>query len=350
MNSNGSSQFLHQSAKPGSSLLQLLSLPNLYTFTLCGTSMIQIYFLWKNGTILNANLNSGLIWNTVGRIKTESLQVSTWCLNESSFHCNEDTGKDFVDTVFGSCRKLTMKNKIEYKGSLFTYVQVIWNTGNAPKENTLFFFLHGDTFKHVHDSIIIAEEALIGFSTKYRIYAKEYNHLNLRQNPCAPPEEVVKCLHNCIDANLLQNLTCGLPVINSELPLCTDFDTTMKNYELVVYYSLMMTKNFKTCQCKRKCNEIKYTLHKDDENKNGNKETELILLYADETHQTLTEREIYSLSALLSDIGGTIGLYLGITRLDRSARETESRQQSHAFASLACMKMNKRVRFLSCGY
>uniref|UniRef100_T1IXI6 Uncharacterized protein n=1 Tax=Strigamia maritima TaxID=126957 RepID=T1IXI6_STRMM len=143
---------------------------------------------------------------------------------------------------------------MQYRGQ-HTVLSLYWNTTEV-SYGSKSFFLYGDTFKHVHDGIIIAEDAFVGYSTKYRIYAKEFKNLNLPPNPCASPEEVVTCINNCIEKQLLKNVTCRFPFINSTLlDECISIKQTVISFWKAWDTIINIAKHSYGCHCKRKCNE-----------------------------------------------------------------------------------------------
>uniref|UniRef100_T1IXI5 Uncharacterized protein n=1 Tax=Strigamia maritima TaxID=126957 RepID=T1IXI5_STRMM len=208
---------------------------------------------------------------------------------------------------------------MDYKGP-FTFIDFKWNASYSTSEPFAVFYLHTGAFNHVYGGLAIAQLFTTGLETRFRIYEKEFKNLNSPRNPCAPAEEVVKCRNKCMDRILLQNLTCGLPFINLTLTLlksrtCTSIEEIANNFWKTWTITKSMAKIVKSCHCKRKCNEIKYSLHMDTESTKliSHNHTQLKLLFAAETHETLIEKEVFSLSALASDIGGTLGLYLGLS-------------------------------------
>uniref|UniRef100_T1IXI4 Uncharacterized protein n=1 Tax=Strigamia maritima TaxID=126957 RepID=T1IXI4_STRMM len=115
---------------------------------------------------------------------------------------------------------------MKYRGH-FTFIDLAWKdvetfySFTKPFGDNLIFYLHSDTFEHAHDD--------------FRIHAEEFKNLNLRRNPCAPAEQVVKCVNDCINQVLLKRLNCGLPFVNSTLPKCTTLYQTMENYAHIIF-------------------------------------------------------------------------------------------------------------------
>uniref|UniRef100_T1J5J9 Uncharacterized protein n=1 Tax=Strigamia maritima TaxID=126957 RepID=T1J5J9_STRMM len=290
------------------------------TITLCNVNILDIVdniLSTKNTQNHPSFTNTEQLWSQYSGIKREDLFIETMCfLEDCSKPITDLMDIDYVNTVYGRCVILRLKNETEYRGP-YTYYEIIWNSSNSVEPilgNEYIFFLHDDTFKHRHDGILKAENALYNYNSNFRIYAKELKNLNSKRNPCGTAEEVNVCLNDCIDKQILKQITCRIPItINKTQEDCTNFGSILDNYKKLYHLFFNITRYFEECNCKRKCNETKYTLHKDDERLSDNGNTRLNLLYADDTHETVTEREIFTSSALFSEIGGTIGLYLGIS-------------------------------------
>ncbi|GAB6028888.1 hypothetical protein CHUAL_004688 [Chamberlinius hualienensis] len=148
------------------------------------------------------------------------------------------------------------------------------------------------------------------------VYNKQ---MKLRAQPCLTIEMENTCHSSCMDTELLENATCRMPFMKTlDLPLCHKLKTINKLYPVPIHH-FQKPIDIK-CTCKSACNTTSYDVYVDIQSPTGTKypNTTHISVYRSSTrpfYLVTSERRNYSFNNLLCDIGGTLGLFVGISIL-----------------------------------
>uniref|UniRef100_T1INH1 Uncharacterized protein n=1 Tax=Strigamia maritima TaxID=126957 RepID=T1INH1_STRMM len=143
------------------------------------------------------------------------------------------------------------------------------------------------------------------------ISATTFEYLNTKRKPCSTKEQEIECMNKLIFTQLqTPDIKCRLPFINSTLPLCNTL-FQVKNINNKIF---QLQQHPAAYYCTRPCTDIKYTLDVISEPIKSNK----YLIEVDmktNTRIVVSEYFTYPISTLISDVGGSIGLFLGISLL-----------------------------------
>uniref|UniRef100_T1IV96 Uncharacterized protein n=1 Tax=Strigamia maritima TaxID=126957 RepID=T1IV96_STRMM len=280
------------------------------------------------------------MWNEEAAIQPNHLKIEESCSSTKSIgnkKCEQTIFPiplRFITTLWGRCIDISFPKPMPYRGS-FTGFTIKLNTEDIEKykalEEEYYFFLHRREVIPRHDAPYIAQAVKVGYETSVRVSIQEYEFLNTRQKPCTSEAETIECQNNCIDDLMGKNLTCSLPFIESRnLRDCKTVKEFFESFHAA--YEVYSTLKSTDCQCKQKCDKISYKMSIIEQKLKSKNVTHIVLSYPQNLYETLVENAVYSKSALISEIGGTIGLYLGLSmmRIFDLLESTATRGTLHA--------------------
>uniref|UniRef100_T1JKA6 Uncharacterized protein n=1 Tax=Strigamia maritima TaxID=126957 RepID=T1JKA6_STRMM len=292
---------------------------NFPAITICSGQLHDELWNRKAADDEKANMTANDIWDYY-KVSLDSVTVSVPCWSSTDDdHCEADMlvpfdhiDKKTLNTIWGKCIILIPNKTIEYRGPFTKIVirldmQEFNNTSRVRERLTV--FLHTPEAAIRHDAFFYADFLILNNLHVVRILSKEFQFLNTPRNHCISETEARNCRDSCIDNLLEGNLTCKLPFMtDSKQEMCDNWTKTKSAYNISVqiYSDLRVGE----CQCPRICNEKVYTTSLDDTGHNGNL-TIISLYYSDNYHEIIKEKYTYVFSALISDIGGNLGLFLG---------------------------------------
>lgn len=267
-----------------------------------------------------SNFSLKEIWEEFA-IREKDLSVSSAC-NGSNFcdfinGVNTTLNATSLPTFWGLCATLSQDFPAEYRG-MATYWAIFLNPG--PYEREWFdrhaaaqYFLHDLHAIYRHEAFLFADLWSLGGDTIIQFTLKQFEFLNLTRDPCASQEQVIRCKNKCIDDSLEKIVNCSLPFMTSKWPACRTGLEAKRAFDQTrdFYY----TYNWTRCVCKRQCRENVYVANTNTAEKRPDDRSVMVFQLADNLVERVYEEHSYSFSALLSDIGGSIGIFLGFSIL-----------------------------------
>uniref|UniRef100_T1ITG4 Uncharacterized protein n=1 Tax=Strigamia maritima TaxID=126957 RepID=T1ITG4_STRMM len=266
-------------------------------------------------TFLNA-LNISKLWEYLsfnGTLRTAYTHARSTVIG--SIQSNNIFPEKITNTFFGSCHTYTFKNLITFKIDDFKIGfaanQYLSRCHKAP--SVVWYMMH-------HDDEILNYKVLTGYrdlqfgnNLVYGLSAKRFKLLNRTDQLCDINKVVNKCQLNCIE-NALKNIShCRLPFTSlSELPWCvTQSDVTnmlKKVKDFILSFNYM-----EKCVCPKICDQIEYNRYLEFI-EIGN-ETSLSIVFAHNIIEEIEEYYAYTVIPFICDLGGSLGLFLGLSIL-----------------------------------
>uniref|UniRef100_T1IU26 Uncharacterized protein n=1 Tax=Strigamia maritima TaxID=126957 RepID=T1IU26_STRMM len=148
-------------------------------------------------------------------------------------------------------------------------------------------------------------------SNTLEISETKFEYLNTTQNPCVTENEEIECFNKwIIDQLQTSDIECRWPFMNSTLPFCNSL-LEAEQLKHIILQRQFAQKDF---NCKRPCTVTLFSLQTiyGSEKQSG---ITIAVTFSTNTRQIVSEYFIYPFSALVSDLGGSIGLFLGVSLL-----------------------------------
>uniref|UniRef100_T1J963 Uncharacterized protein n=1 Tax=Strigamia maritima TaxID=126957 RepID=T1J963_STRMM len=162
---------------------------------------------------------------------------------------------------------------------------------------------------------------LFGFTPLQIIYItlvyKQYIFLNSTKNPCVDHTTYNKCQDKCLlKMYTKQKFPCRFPFMPSELnlDLCITKKDVTKNLYIKAITTYITTNPIEDCNCLRRCNKIAFEFSLTNNAMHQN-ETTFHLFLRNKQVLSVEERHAFHFISLLSDFGGNLGLYFGLSVL-----------------------------------
>ena len=156
------------------------------------------------------------------------------------------------------------------------------------------------------------------FIVKKFISVTKHTKMNQMTKPCN--EDLEYDFQQCLRNSLARKVGCKLAwdlTSSLDLPVCSEIDQIRKfemlHLNISFFYSLEQI--IQTTECIPPCTYQEYKIVSDPEqfNLNINNTKLFYLAFADNKLFIQKEMELYSLISLVSDIGGALGLFLGLS-------------------------------------
>uniref|UniRef100_T1J2X2 Uncharacterized protein n=1 Tax=Strigamia maritima TaxID=126957 RepID=T1J2X2_STRMM len=221
-----------------------------------------------------------------------------------AFQPTKCTGKNLselqVDTIAGLCYIFKQHTEWRYteKSTVFTVT-----FRNTP------ILLVVDLYTSTSPRILFSDKAYIfpNFATLLEISAVTiFKYISSDNKPYFVKEDIDECDDKIMNNQLKTlNFKCRLPYMNVSLPLCNSLEQVMK-----VEIKLQKL-NFSRNQC-LPCEQTKFDLKME---KFPDPDTSISLKMKTDTRIIVSEYFTYSLTTLVSEVGGSVGLFLGISLL-----------------------------------
>lgn len=176
--------------------------------------------------------------------------------------------------------------------------------------------LHDKRLAPTFDAMTLGVILVTNTATRLTYLQKEFQYLNTTRNPCVTIEELNKCRLECYTNYILQGSSCKDPSMKIfNLPLCNN----SKDFRKIYSHPRVFNFKYRSGMCKpctRSCNETVFEVHVDNSiPQNGNISSIININPASTEIFVTTENYAYDFQALFCDIGGALGLYLGISML-----------------------------------
>uniref|UniRef100_T1J809 Uncharacterized protein n=1 Tax=Strigamia maritima TaxID=126957 RepID=T1J809_STRMM len=252
-------------------------------------------------------------------VKVAQIRVNCmYAVDSSKCKSNESANyKDYaVDLVNGRCATFHSDAEWYYSHS---GARTWWMEG-VNVNIALARYPMGNVDAYVHSSsipykLLVADQNTDRFKTNdIDVTVTEFTYINSSKHPCTTEDELVRCSNRCVEKQFKTlNTSCKTPFLTqSKLPDCknahefNDFHTKLAKLQFLI----------PKCKCSRACTTISYTTtrmsYENEENKKKVVSTIGIVMVGN-VKQIITEHYSYPFTSFLSDLGGSIGLFLGIS-------------------------------------
>uniref|UniRef100_T1ITG7 Uncharacterized protein n=1 Tax=Strigamia maritima TaxID=126957 RepID=T1ITG7_STRMM len=220
-----------------------------------------------------------------------------------------DTG---IKTMLGTCYTYSFKNLVRFQNDDFMLLFKLHKSlPLCSPRIVLLFILHNDddtvTYKAFSES-----KTVINYKTAvYGLSAKRFKMLNQTKTPCETNQAVNECEKNCFENALKNTTSCRLPMTSvSKIPICANEKDARVTYMEILNLATIFNYK-KICKCPKVCDEIVYTGHFKMIEKS---DAPVLAVYFDNNViEDIEEYYSYSFIAFISDVGGNLGLFLGLS-------------------------------------
>ncbi|GAB6029660.1 hypothetical protein CHUAL_005394 [Chamberlinius hualienensis] len=234
------------------------------------------------------------------------------CFVEGSKKCTDVGQWDETVTVSGICYTLSFNYSFNVSGAVYGLNIVLGRKNISANEDEEWKLL-------LHDSQsspkleIITEGVVVYplYNMDMRVNLREYN---LESTPAKTCGDIgtSQCQINCIAGEILEKTNCRLPFMNGmyeNVSYCNYVNLSLANEEL----NRLLMGNESRCICIPRCISLSYEISTDTIYFPDRPVTRVRIFYSDFDYTSYNEYMSFSFVALLSDIGGTLGLFLGFS-------------------------------------
>uniref|UniRef100_UPI003F8D8F44 proton dissociation permeative sodium channel (PDPNaC1) n=1 Tax=Scolopendra mutilans TaxID=2836329 RepID=UPI003F8D8F44 len=223
-----------------------------------------------------------------------------------------------IMSVSGKCHMYSLEEPV-YIGNAIPNILIVYNHSKIYKDKWIKVLIHSieDKLTSHFFAINVGVDSLLQQMTEVNFQVIQKINLNLSNNPCLFPEEVDKCFKKCLDNFMFKDLSrihkCRLPFMDypPDIPYCnyTNFPQMYTRFN-----KILKGFNKTNCLCPRKCRETRYEIQYQFNIGGFNNQT-FIKITSRNSITLETEYWSYNFYSLLSDIGGSLGLFLGASIL-----------------------------------
>nr|WCI13718.1 broad-range thermal receptor 1 protein [Scolopendra subspinipes]WCI13721.1 broad-range thermal receptor 1 [Scolopendra mutilans] len=220
-----------------------------------------------------------------------------------------------VYTTSGQCINIPASRPLIYRG-VNTFVRI---TDSQPRNldevrpEAIQIYFHEHHHAHLSRYLTGLRGYIVPIANPFAFSIRftQINYANKTDSPCVDSEEYAACVEDFIEQRIYEKaqVQCRLPYMRPKLPLCS----TPTDARKIFVATDDVIQNFeKESSCKRKCEETLYIVEFMHLFERSNISIDMSVYFAYNYIQVATEYLTYTLRGLLSDIGGVLGLFLGI--------------------------------------
>uniref|UniRef100_T1JD34 Uncharacterized protein n=1 Tax=Strigamia maritima TaxID=126957 RepID=T1JD34_STRMM len=158
---------------------------------------------------------------------------------------------------------------------------------------------------------------LSGYHYDLKLGFKSYDFGSTQKRPCVTYAEFQKCYKRCIIKQLFETARCRLPFFdpNIKLPVCNTSNNEEGKYSYFrALQTILVPKVYTKCNCLQTCSDLTYYLTYYNVHQITSNET-IIQVSVDNLGVSLTQRIVYDRIKLLTDLGGNLSLFMGLSLL-----------------------------------
>ncbi|GAB6026163.1 hypothetical protein CHUAL_012364 [Chamberlinius hualienensis] len=171
--------------------------------------------------------------------------------------------------------------------------------------------LHDNDDDVIYGCLLLSHSIELRYLNSFVFTRTQFIYENVPVRPCIEADTYRKCLIRCLDQKLLNGSQCKLPHMESNGNWANCSTAVVKGTYKNAVRLIAELNSFSVCNCYRPCVDSHIEVDVDTSTENDRWATHITVYNSREEVAFLKEKRSFVLYALVCDIGGIIGLYLG---------------------------------------